>query len=78
MTGRRIAANISKRFRWTTRDSVRLVELFFRILGKNLREGKRVELRGFGVFRPTLSTQKKASLRVSFRTSATLERKLEE
>ena len=70
MTKKALIDQIRKELGYTYDDTKKYVELFFCILTKYLKEGNRVEIRGLGVFTPTIFKRNgKHFVRVNFKTS---------
>ena len=75
MTGSDISEIIGKKYNLSMRDAEKVVNLFFKIFAKFLKEEKRIELRGFGVFNPKVfKYNDRYYLRVNFKTSETIMR----
>ncbi len=75
MTRSDISAFIKNRYDFSKKDSEKIVKLFFQIFAKFLKEEKRVEVRGLGVFNPKIFIKDNNHfLRVSFKTSKTIMR----
>jgi nucleoid DNA-binding protein len=50
LTKAEIVEEVNERLRLTKKDIARVIDLFFEIIKDALKEGKHIELRGFGTF----------------------------
>jgi nucleoid DNA-binding protein len=50
LTKAEIVEEVNERLRLTKKDIARVIDLFFEIIKDGLKEGKHIELRGFGTF----------------------------
>ncbi|MDI6752750.1 MAG: HU family DNA-binding protein [bacterium] len=53
-----IVAEIAERIDISQKDIKEVIETFFLEIGNSLAKGKKIELRGFGVFKPILRKEK--------------------
>ncbi len=77
MTKKDLIEQLRKDLGFTYKDTKKYVDLFFSLFTNFLKEGNRVELRGLGVFVPTIfKMNDKYFVRIKYKTSKVILRAL--